>query len=52
MCAAGNIFCETYFEFRRGIRLHDTERVEATLACLFGEGSLDRGWIAQKSRLA
>ena len=52
MCAAGDIVFETHFEFWRGIRLHDAERVEAAHACLFGEGRLDRGRIVQKSRSA
>jgi hypothetical protein len=45
MCAVGDKVFEAHFEFWRCIRLHDAERVEAALACLFGEGRFDRGRI-------
>src|SRR4029079_6270532 len=50
MCAASDIGFETHFEFWRGIRLHDAERLEAARVRLFREGRLDRGRIFQKSR--
>lgn len=51
MCAAGDIVFEARFEFWRGIRLYDAERVEAVHTRLFGKSRLDRGRIVQKSRL-
>src|SRR6187397_3261075 len=47
MCAASDIVFETHFEFWRGIRLHDAERLEAARVRLFREGRLDRGRIFQ-----
>src|SRR4029078_6272309 len=52
MCAASDIVFETHFEFWRGIRLHDAERLEAARVRLFREGRLDRGRIFPQSRSA
>jgi hypothetical protein len=43
---------EPRFQFRRGVRFYNAERIEPARACLFGERGPDRGGFAQKSRSA
>ena len=43
---------ESRFQFRRGVRLHDTKGIKAPRAGPFRKRSLNLNWIFQKSRLA